>query len=198
MLSHPWRLSRLLSDSWNVWQSLECGMTTALRKCPGQITGEKFETQLTFRKPTAKGKLCSYPLRQKKTKNKNKSKSPPQDMLLIFPKCWRNVNQNDNGKSNFTTHNGHHHKSTKNKFGREPGGKRIILSCWWEDAMASASIMHSLWMTGKKLSRGTKPRIWEKPISWENHVVVLNTALWFENIYLIYSYKHSRKSRRKA
>ena len=34
--------------------------------------------------------------------------------------------------------------STKNKFGREPGGKRIILSCWWEDAMASASIMHSL------------------------------------------------------
>ena len=118
-------------------------------------------------------------------------------MMRIFPKCWRNVNQNDNGKSNFTTHNGHHHKSTKNKFGRKPGGKRIILSCWWEDTMASASIMHSLWMTGKTLSRGTKPRIWEKPISWENHVVVLNTALQFENIYLMYSYKYSRKSRRK-
>ena len=43
-------------------------MTTALRKCPGQITGEKVETQLTFRKPTAKGKLCSYPLSQKKQK----------------------------------------------------------------------------------------------------------------------------------
>ena len=134
MLSHPWRLSRLLSDSWTgVWQSLQCGMTTAPRKCAGQITGEKFETQLTFRKPTAKGKLCSYPLRHTHTHTHNKCKSPPQNLMLIFPKCWRNVNQNDNGKSNFTTHNGHHHKSTKNKFGREPGGKRIILSCWWED-----------------------------------------------------------------
>ena len=56
-------------------------MTTALRKCPGQITGEKFETQLTFRKPTAKGKLCSYPLRQKK-QNKTKTKTQTKQMQI--------------------------------------------------------------------------------------------------------------------
>ena len=79
--------------------------------------------------------------------------------MLRFPKCGRNVHQNDNGKSNFTTHNGYHHKSTKNKCGREPGGKTIALSCWWEYTTASASTMQSSndW---KKLSRGTKPKIW--------------------------------------
>ena len=55
-------------------------------------------------------------------------------------------------------------------------------------------------MTEKILSRGlslgfdiTTPG----PISWENHVVMLNTELQFENIYLMYSYNHNRKSRRK-
>ena len=57
-------------------------MTTALRKCPGQITGEKVETQLTFRKPTAKGKLCSYPL-SKKQKQKQKKTNPQTKQMQI-------------------------------------------------------------------------------------------------------------------
>lgn len=108
------------------------------------------------RKPTAKGKLWSYPLRKKK--RQNKPKSPPQDAMLRFPKCGRGMSiKNDNGKSNFTTHKAIIRSLQKINAG-EPG-RTIALSCWWEYTTAPASIMQAS-KDWKKLLRGTKPRVW--------------------------------------
>ena len=78
----------------------------------------------------------------KEKKRQNKPKSPPQDAMLRFPKCGRNVNQNDNGKSNFTTHKAIITSLQKINAG-EPGGRTIALSCWWEYTTAPASIMQA-------------------------------------------------------
>ena len=60
----------------------------------------------------------------------DKTKPPAQDKMLSVHNCCRNANQNDNGKSDSTSHNGHPCKSTNNKCRKEPGSERIPLNCW--------------------------------------------------------------------
>ena len=81
--------------------------------------------QLTVRKPTAKGKLSSHPLKKKQNKKQNKIKPSLQDKMLRIPNGCRNANQNDNGKSDPTTHKGHCQNLTSYKYGRQHGRKRI-------------------------------------------------------------------------
>ena len=99
-------------------------MIAVLRKWHGLDTG-----QIHFKQSRLSGSQIP-----------NKTKPPAQDKMLSIHNCCRNANQNDNGKSNSTSHNGHPHKSTNNKCGKEPGSKRISLSCQWEDTLATASI----------------------------------------------------------
>ena len=96
--------------------------------------------------------------RKKKKSKQNQTSTTGQ--ILRIPNFWRSAIQNYNGKSNATGHSGHHHQSTNNKCRREPGGKRIPLSCLWEYTLATVSIMDSFWMPQKKTLGEIKARIW--------------------------------------
>ena len=71
-------------------------MTDALRNVLGQYWKNNFQTHPTFRNPIVRGKFSWHLLRKKK------NQTSKQDKVLRIPNCWRNVSQNDTGKSNVT------------------------------------------------------------------------------------------------
>ena len=78
--------------------------------CPQEMScgwhlRNKFPTQPMHRKPTAKGKLSSCPLRRRKEKKNRHTQTSPlkQDTLSISQSC-SNASQKDNRKLNCSTH----------------------------------------------------------------------------------------------
>ena len=95
-----------------------------LQRSWGGYCRNKFQTQLTFKKPTVTSKFSSHPLMKRK-------KKWPQDKILYIPKYYRrNANQNDNKKSHPTCQNAHPHKSENIKCGREMGEEGTPLNGW--------------------------------------------------------------------
>ena len=81
--------------------------------------------------------------------------------MLHIPKYYgRNADQNDNKKSNPTCQNGHLHKSTNNKCGRELGEEGTSLHGQWERTLATITRKDSFPIPEKKKKtfQKTKPR----------------------------------------
>ena len=108
----------------------------------GRYLRNKLQTQPKFRKPTAKGKFSSHPLRRRR-KIRTDTPKPP-----LSNKCSASLKAVGMPIKR-RTHNGQSHKSTGNTYRRVSGGKRIPQGCWWQYTLAGASRMDSLRMPGK-------------------------------------------------
>ena len=118
----------------------------------GRYLRNKLQTQPKFRKPTAKGKFSSHPLRRRR-KIRTDTPKPP-----LSNKCSASLKAVGMPIKR-RTHNGQSHKSTGNTYRRVSGGKRIPQGCWWQYTLAGASRMDSLRMPGK-LGSQAKSSIW--------------------------------------
>ena len=112
----------------------------------------KFQTQPTFKKPIATGKLSSHPLQKRKIPKR------PQDKMLNIPNySRRNANLKDNKKSIPTCQNGHPHKSTNNKCSREPDREETSLHGQCEWTVETAPRKDNLLRPEAKISKELSP-----------------------------------------
>ena len=125
--------------------------------CPQEMSWvgycrKKFQTQPTFKKP---GKFSSHHSCKRKKEEKPQM---PQDKMLNIPNySRRNANLKDTKKSVPTCQNGHPHKSTNNKQGREPGREETPLRGQCEWMLETAPRKDSLLKAETKVSKGLSP-----------------------------------------
>ena len=122
-------------------------MTAALWKGPGVGTAEINSEHNCLSRSSLQQVKFPHTLYEKK---KKKPTQMAAGQALHIPKYYRrNADQNDK-KSNPTCQNGHPHKSTNNKCGRELGEEGTSLHGQWEWTLATAIRKDSFLMPGKK------------------------------------------------
>ena len=142
-------------------------MTAALRKGPGMVIAEINSKHNQLSRSQLQQVNFPHILYRKE-----KIPKRPQDKMLNIPiYSRRNANLKDNKKSIPTCQNGHPHKSTNNKQGREPGGEETPLHGQCECTLGTAPRKDSLLRPEAKISKELSP--WSDiptpgPVSWEN------------------------------
>ena len=147
----PYNYNSIFCDYWHLQFTRSVGllMTAVLRKGPGTVI-EEIDSK--------HNELSRSQLQQVNFSHIPQIPKWPQDKMLNLPNyCRRNANLKDNKKSILICQNGHPHKSTNNKCGREPGGEETPLRGQCEWTLETAPRKDSLLRPETKASKGLSP-----------------------------------------